>query len=80
MLRVSISGFYYWLQHPVDLKAGKEQQLLAAVKKVYWQSGGCYASPKMQWICRKALTKNSPTDAQTRYSQHYPPEISGANH
>ena len=47
VLRVSISGFYYWMQHPVGLRAGKEQQLLAAVKKVYWQSNCRYGSPRI---------------------------------
>jgi putative transposase len=47
VLKVSISGYYYWLQHPVGLRAGKEQQLLAAVKKVYWQSDGRYGSPRI---------------------------------
>ncbi len=47
VLQVSISGYYYWLQHPVGLRAGKEQQLLAAVKKVYQQSDGRYGSPRI---------------------------------
>ncbi len=47
MLKVSISGYYYWLQHPVGLKIRKEQQLLTAVKKVYWQSDGRYESPRI---------------------------------
>ena len=47
VLGVSISGYYYWLQHPTGLRAGKEQQLLAAVKKVYQQSDGRYGSPRI---------------------------------
>jgi putative transposase len=47
VLKVSISGFYYWVQHPVGLRIGKEQQLLAAVKKVYQQSACRYGSPRI---------------------------------
>jgi transposase InsO family protein len=47
VLGVSISGYYYWLQHPIGLRAGKEQQLLAAVKMVYQQSDGRYGSPRI---------------------------------
>jgi putative transposase len=47
VLRVSISGYYYWLQHPIGLRASKEQQLLAAVKKVYHQSDCRYGSPRI---------------------------------
>lgn len=47
VLKVSISGFYYWMQHPVSSRIGKEQQLLAAVKKVYQQSNCRYGSPRI---------------------------------
>lgn len=47
VLQVSISGYYYWLQHPVGLRVGREQQLLASVKKVYQQSNGRYGSPRI---------------------------------
>jgi putative transposase len=47
VLRVSISGYYYWLKYPVGLRTGKEQQLLTAVKKVYQQSDGRYGSPRI---------------------------------
>ena len=47
VLRVSISGYYYWLKHPVGSRAGKEQQLLAAVRKVYQLSNCRYGSPRI---------------------------------
>ena len=47
MLRVRVRGYYYWLKHPVGLRAGKEQQLLAAVRKVYQQRNGRYGSPRI---------------------------------
>jgi transposase InsO family protein len=47
VLKVSISGFYYWLQHPIGSRVGQEQQLLSAVKKVYQQSDGRYGSPRI---------------------------------
>jgi putative transposase len=47
VLKVSISGYYYWLQQPMGLRARKEQQLLAAVSKVYQQSECRYGSPRI---------------------------------
>ncbi len=47
VLQVSISGYYYWLQHPVGLRVKKEQHLLSAVKKVYQQSDFRYGSPRI---------------------------------
>ena len=45
VLGVSIRGYYYWRQHPRGWRAGKEQQLLACIKKVYQQSDGRSGSP-----------------------------------
>lgn len=47
VLQVSVSGYYYWLQHPVGSRVRKEQQLLARVKQVYQQSNGRYGSPRI---------------------------------
>lgn len=49
MLKVSISGFYYWLMHPVGLRERKEQQLLASVEEVYRQSKCRYGSPRISF-------------------------------
>ena len=44
---MSISGFYYWLKHPVGARERKEQELLASIKEVYRQSKGRYGSPRI---------------------------------
>lgn len=53
MLQISISGFYYWLKHPVGLRERKEQQLLASVKQVYQQSKCRYGSPRISFELRE---------------------------
>ena len=35
VLKVSVSGYYYWLKNPVSSRAIKEQELLASIYKVY---------------------------------------------
>ena len=52
MLRVSISGYYYWLKHPVGRRERKEQQLLASVREVYRQSKCRYGSPRISFELR----------------------------
>jgi putative transposase len=47
MLRVSSSGYYYWLQHPVGLRVEREQQILVSIRKVYQQSNCRYGSPRI---------------------------------
>ncbi|WP_439883551.1 IS3 family transposase [Pontibacter sp. MBLB2868] len=53
VLRVSISGYYYWLKHPVGRRERKEQQLLASVKEVYRQSKCRYGSPRISFELRE---------------------------
>ena len=53
VLQISISGFYYWLKHPVGLRERKEQQLLASVKQVYQQSKCRYGSPRISFELRE---------------------------
>jgi len=47
VLQGSISGYSYWLKHPVGLRAEKEQQRLASVKKVSQQSDCRYGRPRI---------------------------------
>jgi len=44
LLRVSRSGYYYWLQHPVGLSVAREQQILVSIRKVYQQRNCRYDS------------------------------------
>lgn len=47
IFKVSASGYYYWLQHPVGTRAVKEQELLSRIKQVYQKSKGRYGSPRI---------------------------------
>ena len=47
MLRVSVSGFYHWLHHPISLREQKEQELVEQIKQVYEQSKRRYGSPRI---------------------------------
>jgi transposase InsO family protein len=47
VFKVSTSGYYYWLKHPVGARAGKEQQLLSRIKQIYQKSKCRYGSPRI---------------------------------
>ncbi|WP_394851344.1 IS3 family transposase [Pontibacter diazotrophicus] len=47
VLQVSTSGYYYWLKHPVGIRADKEQELVEQIKQVYEQSKRRYGSPRI---------------------------------
>ncbi len=47
MLKVSVSGYYYWLKHPVSLREQKEQELVEQIKQVHEQSKCRYGSPRI---------------------------------
>ena len=34
-MKVSVSGYYYWLKHPISTRTAKEQALLADIHKIY---------------------------------------------
>jgi len=47
VLKVSVSGYYYWLKNPVSSRAIKEQELLVSIHKVYDNSKKRYGSPRI---------------------------------
>lgn len=47
MLRVSTSGYYYWLKHVIRARECKEQKLLLAIGQIYRQSKCRYGSPRI---------------------------------
>ena len=47
VLGVSTSGYYYWLKHPVGIRASRQQRLLSAITRVYRQSKRRYGSPRV---------------------------------
>ena len=47
VLKVSTSGYYHWLHHPVGLREQKELQLVEQIKEVYQQSKCRYSSPRI---------------------------------
>jgi hypothetical protein len=34
-MKVSVSGYYYWLKHPVGCRTIKEEKLLVDIHKIY---------------------------------------------
>ena len=42
-----MSGYYYWLKHPVGVRERKEQKLVEQIKLVYGQSKCRYGSPRI---------------------------------
>jgi hypothetical protein len=38
VLKVSVSGYYYWLKHPVGFRTVKEQALLVDIDRIYNES------------------------------------------
>lgn len=49
VLRVSTSGFYYWLKHPVGARELKEQQMVGQIKRIHEQSKCRYGSPRISF-------------------------------
>lgn len=47
VLKVSCSGYYYWLKHPVGSRQLKSQQLLTQIQQVYDRSQSRYGSPRI---------------------------------
>jgi putative transposase len=47
VLKVSSSGYYYWLKHPVGARQLKSQQLLTQIQQVYDRSKSRYGSPRI---------------------------------
>lgn len=47
VLKVSISGYYYWCKHPVGTRQTKEAELLTHIQTIYKSSHGRYGSPRI---------------------------------
>jgi putative transposase len=47
VLKVSISGYYYWRKHPVGTRQTKEAHLLSHIQTIYTGSHGRYGSPRI---------------------------------
>ncbi len=46
-MKVSVSGYYSWLKHPISSRTGKEQALLVDIPKIYDDSKKRYGSPRI---------------------------------
>jgi putative transposase len=46
-MKVSVSGYYYWLKHPIGSRISKEDKLLVNIHKVYDNSKKRYGSPRI---------------------------------
>ncbi len=47
VLKVSVSGYYYWLKHPISSRTVKEQALLVDIDRIYNDSKKRYGSPRI---------------------------------
>jgi hypothetical protein len=47
VMKVSVSGYYYWLKYPVSSQTVKEQALLVDINRVYNDSKRRYGSPRI---------------------------------
>jgi hypothetical protein len=47
VMKVSVSGYYYWLKNPIGFRTIKEEKLLADIHKVYNNSKKRYGSPRI---------------------------------
>jgi putative transposase len=54
VLSVSSSSYYYWLPHPVGLRALKSQELLVQIHRVYQKSKCRYGSPRITMELKQA--------------------------
>ncbi|GAB4003025.1 hypothetical protein GCM10028807_62690 [Spirosoma daeguense] len=59
VLRVSISGYYYWRKHPIGARQLKTQQLLIQIQQVYERSQSRYGSPRIADALREQGVKAS---------------------
>ena len=46
-MKVSSSGYYYWLQHPISLRASKQDELLKQIEQIHLKSKCRYGSPRI---------------------------------
>lgn len=59
MLKVSTSGFYYWLKYPLSQWELKEAHLVAQIRQVHEQSKGRYGSPRISFELQEKGIKAS---------------------
>jgi len=53
VLKVSISGYYAWLQRPASRRQQANETLLAAIRRVYKTSRCTYGSPRVHAELRR---------------------------
>ena len=47
VLKISRSGYYYWLKHPEGRTKKRNKELLLQIKIIYKNSKGTYGSPRI---------------------------------
>ena len=47
VLKVSVSGYYYWRKHPIGSRQTKEAELLSRIQTIHKKSHGRYGSPRI---------------------------------
>ena len=59
-MKVSVSGYYYWLKLPISSRTVKEQALLVDIDRVYNDSKKRYGSPRIASELREQGISVSP--------------------
>ena len=94
VLKVSVSGYYYWLKHPVSSRTVKEQALLVDIHRVYEDSKKRYGSPRIAselkqlgiWASRPRVARWTRcshrllVNEESRYQKYYQKEVPGADY
>jgi len=65
VLRVSISGYYRWLKHPIGKREAAEIELVGKIRGVHAASRGTYGSPRVRSeLTHQGVTRNRKTIAR----------------
>jgi transposase InsO family protein len=65
VLKVSISGYYRWLKHPVGKREASEIELAGKIREVHAQTRGVYGSPRIRTeLMHRGVKRNRKTIAR----------------
>ncbi len=65
VLKVSMSGYYRWLKHPIGKREAAEIELVGKIREVHAQTRGVYGSPRVRTeLMHRGVTRNRKTIAR----------------
>ena len=79
VLKVSVSGYYRWLKHPVGLREARRQELATHIRAVFEESRRVYGSPKVHRALRsRGVRVNRKTVARIMRAREMRPRVKRA--